>query len=658
MLVREACFRMSQGLSDTLAQAVQKVESVRDVKDVQRHYVHLMQIGGVREALDLFADDAVLRWGDERRSGRTTIGERLQENLRRWGGARPGSLYTEVIDQPLVNLSEDGYTAMGRWHGMRFLGDGEGGARIEAGIFENAYVLSDGGWKIAAVAYTPLYEGDYADGWTNAEGSGVPIVPRHFTADQAGAPVGRVTSVTGFGPEDPGALAARIARLNDEDDVRNLQHAWGYYVDRRMWTDAVELFDEDAVFCVDDVEYAGRQGVRKALEEMGPEGLAQGELADRPIFDVIVDVRSGGGEAQVCGIEIGMLGDTKRQEGRWEFSRFSNTFVKRTGGWRIKDVHITRLLRADYAEGWGRGGVRNGARPSPREPWKLSRRVLARADAGSTATHEPEDGRLSDLERRLARSRAYDGVENISAAYGYYLDDFQWPEMARLFAVRGHKQSPFTGYYLGPERILEAAVAAHGAPRPADARRERAVFHWRPQSVIMVSHDGRSANLRTRLLQTRTSDRVEPEWTGVHSGCYPNDQAVLEDGVWRLWSVTIDEYYFISPTWEGGWASAGSGRTLTASPRRSRLLDVCPPDIAMSELGERMEGMQGGVGRARVWPEIAPMWFSYRNPVSGRVPERYWPDCVPSSVAPDTSMTRHGFQMPPTGPAVDGIELA
>jgi hypothetical protein len=52
------------------------------------------------------------------------------------------------------------------------------------------------------------------------------------------------------------------------------------------------------------------------------------------------------------------------------------------------------------------------------------------------------------------------------------------------------------------------------------------------------------------------------------------------------------------------------------------------------------------------------MWFSYRNPVSGRVPERYWPDCVPSSVAPDTSMTRHGFQMPPTGPAVDGIELA
>ena len=27
-----------------------------------------------------------------------------------------------------------------------------------------------------------------------------------------------------------------------------------------------------------------------------------------------------------------------------------------------------------------------------------------------------------------------------------------------------------------------------------------------------------------------------------------------------------------------------------------------------------------------VWPDIKPMWFSYRNPVSGRVPPLYCPD--------------------------------
>ena len=27
-----------------------------------------------------------------------------------------------------------------------------------------------------------------------------------------------------------------------------------------------------------------------------------------------------------------------------------------------------------------------------------------------------------------------------------------------------------------------------------------------------------------------------------------------------------------------------------------------------------------------VWPDIKPMWFSYKNPVSGRVPPLYCPD--------------------------------
>ena len=34
---------------------------------------------------------------------------------------------------------------------------------------------------------------------------------------------------------------------------------------------------------------------------------------------------------------------------------------------------------------------------------------------------------------------------------------------------------------------------------------------------------------------------------GFAGGMY-HDQVVLEDGVWKLWSVTIDEHYFSSPT--------------------------------------------------------------------------------------------------------------
>jgi hypothetical protein len=42
------------------------------------------------------------------------------------------------------------------------------------------------------------------------------------------------------------------------------------------------------------------------------------------------------------------------------------------------------------------------------------------------------------------------------------------------------------------------------------------------------------------------------------------------------------------------------------------------------------------------------MWFHYRNPVTGRTPDRYWPDCVPCEKLPETSMTRHGYQLPQT----------
>ncbi|WP_354002974.1 nuclear transport factor 2 family protein [Microbacterium elymi] len=156
----------------------------------------------------------------------------------------------------------------------------------------------------------------------------------------------------------------------------------------------------------------------------------------------------------------------------------------------------------------------------------------------------------------LRRCVAYDGVENVSGAYGFFLDDFRWADMAALFAAKGHKQSAFAGYAIGPEAILGTAIACYGTTR---AFRPVLSFHWRTQPVIHVSHDGRSANLRTRLFQPRTA--IHPDDTprdfymgGLHTGMYPNDQAVLEDGTWRLWSLAVDEHYVAMQNWREGWA--------------------------------------------------------------------------------------------------------
>jgi len=653
---------------DTLARDVDRVESLRAVKNLQRRYAQLSQFGQWKAMAALFSAQGTLRWGDDTVTGPAAIEAWLKARAGGMDGLAAGSLHTEIIDEPLENLSADGRTARVRWMGMRFLGDGKGRARIEGGLYENDYVREKGRWRIATLHYHPQYEGDYAAGWTNVGGKELPIVPVHFTTDESGVPI---ASPSGTAPPTRATardLAGRIGRLNDEDAVRNIQNAYGYYVDRRMWSDVVDLFADDPVVEIAGAaRYRGRTGVRRAMERMGPEGLTHGQLNDRPIFDLIVDVLPGGREAISRGIEIGMLADADKHEGAWEFSVFRNRFVKEGGLWKMKELRITPLLRADYASGWGSGGIARRPRAAGGGiPAFIGAAPAGLALAGTTSLTGRARAKpamvpaadLADLVRRLARSRAYDGVENVSSAYGFYIDDFQWPQMAAIFAVKGNKQSPFAGYYLGRDRILGAVNASWG---PAPALRASISFHWRTQPVIHVSQDGRSANLRTRLFQPRTS--MNPVVTpssfymgGVHAGMYPNDQAVLEDGIWRLWSLTIDEHYFASPDWKGGWASAVD-RPEGTPPPPSPLLTKYPPDVKIADLGRREEGFRGGTGKTVEWPGILPMWFHYRNPVSGRVPEHYWPDCVPCEKLPDARMTAHGYQMPPTGPEVDGVDL-
>jgi hypothetical protein len=176
-----------------------------------------------------------------------------------------------------------------------------------------------------------------------------------------------------------------------------------------------------------------------------------------------------------------------------------------------------------------------------------------------------------------------------------------------------------------------------------------------------VSHDGRSALLRTYLFHPNTgkhdASTGERNRVGtIQTGMYPNDQVVLEDGMWRMWTLTIDEPYMLMPDWQGGWSAAkppAPGGGMRASP----LLERYPPDLLLTDLGKREEGFAGGTGTKVDWPGILPMWFHYRNPVSGRMPDLYWPDCVPCQVRTEVRLTANGYQMPPTGPAADGIEF-
>ena len=613
---------------DTLARDVDRLVFLRQVKDLQRSYAQHAQAGQWGEMAGLFTDNATFIRGTETLTGRKPIADWL---TRQGGGKRglpPGALHTELIDQPLANLSADGRSAKARWMSMTLLADGKGNARIEGGIYENEYVREGRTWKISVSHYYAQYSGSYEDGWINEGGADLPIIPYHFTVDESGVPVPPAAGSATRGSESFGSLLTKIDRLNDEDSIRNLQHAYGYYVDRKMWDDVVDLFAKDST-----------KGVREMLEKMGPARLQHGQLNDHPLFDTIVQVLPGGREALSRGIDLGMLGEADKGTARWELSVFRNRFVKEDGVWKLKELHVYPLMNADYFKGWGKEGV---VTPISLPP------MLAVTTDKRGAKASTEGIPIIEARRRLMRSMAYDGTENVSAAYGYYIDDFQWPNMGAIFAEHGSKQSPFAGYYFGRERIAKAALTMYGSA-PAKARAGIA-FHWRTQPVINVSDDGRSANLRTRLFHPDTSKQRGGGRPDIMSGMYPNDQTVLENGVWRLWSLEIDEPYFTMDGWKAGWSGVKDKPPGSPRPPLSPLVARMAPDILMTELGKRADGFRGGTGETVEWPGILPMWFNYRNPVSGRDPPLYWPDCVPCELKPEARMTQHGYQMPPTGP--------
>ncbi len=129
---------------------------------------------------------------------------------------------------------------------------------------------------------------------------------------------------------------------------------------------------------------------------------------------------------------------------------------------------------------------------------------------------------------------------------------------------------------------------------------------------------------------------------------YPDDHLILEGGIWRPWNLSLDEPYFEMPNWKAGWAGAKerapacatcSAASLRRLPRRpaaprwrqragntgrgrsamwARRWLPCSPDVPITELGKLQEHFRGGTGEPWDWPKILPMWWGYKNPVSGR----------------------------------------
>ena len=672
---------------DSFARDVSRAESVRAVQTLQRTYAQYAQFGLWNEVGALFAPAATLTFDGQVMPAQTATGPvAIAAFLRaRYGGGQEGlradGLSSMFIENPLVNLSADGTSAKARWNALIFHGHG-GTAQIEGGIFENDYALDGGVWKIAAARYYPQFDGPYEQGWVNWGGGDLPIVPHHFDVDTSGIPIPPAVGTAARTSATLVALQRRVDALNDEDRIRSLQAAYGFYADRKLWDDVVDLFARDGVVEIGGQGvWRGPAGVRRWLESIGPAGLGHGQLNDWVQFDMTVTISAGGQEAWARGIELGMLGEADQEKGWWDVTTFRNRFVKENGVWKIREMRRFPLMKTDIFTGWGKSrivdpvpaGANTPDVPVPAAdaaasglampaflgthpvtgkavlPAGDARMVAASGLTGAIAPGKPAAVTLEEARRRLARSTAWDGITNVSAAYGYYLDDSMPAGFGGIMAKKGFKMSPFSGYYLGRDRVLSARVSGE-TPKT----RPGISYHWLVQPVVLISDDGRSAVGRFRLFQPRTGKTVGKAgdffgasfWGGMY-----HDQYVLEDGIWRIWDLTLDEPYINPVAWKDGvWAKS---KDPLPRPPRAFSGGNFPPDIPLTSLGKREEHFRGGTGVTKEWPSILPMWFQYTNPVSGRVPELFQGPCVPCAVRPELRLEANGYQKPPDAPAAN-----
>ena len=380
------------------------------------------------------------------------------------------------------------------------------------------------------------------------------------------------------------ALTARVEKLEGTRAVKKLQRAFGYYVDRGLWSEAADLFADDGTIEIGiDGVYVGKARIREYLQRLhgGQEGLIYGQLNEWVTLQPAVFIARDGRSATARWRDHGMLGQYKKHA-EWRDGIYENTYVKRRRDLEDQVAASLREFRRALREGLGaaeagrragaeRGleGVSTGPRPNgdlqavsrnpgaavpgaqsshrqagARSPLMRTNRTLPRlcclAIAGLCVdcsrrrrrmAQATAEARLAAYRERVARLEDQDAVENLQATFGFYFDKGLWEDAADLFARNGSFEYGQSGVYVGQERIRRALLLFG----PQGLAQGYLNNHMQLQPVITVAPDGRTATGRWQGMVMLAEPGANGIW-GV--GIYENEY-VKEGGVWKIASAAF-----------------------------------------------------------------------------------------------------------------------
>jgi hypothetical protein len=415
------------------------------------------------------------------------------------------------------------------------------------------------------------------------------------------------------------SINAEASRIEDYNQLRNLQQMYGFYYDEALWDQVVDLFADDATLEVGaNGVYAGRDSIRRYFMGLtgGKVGLVQGQLNNQGQLSPVITLAADGLSAQARWrvlIQDGVF----NQQANWGAGVYENSYIKQNGVWKIQRLQLHLRFYAPYEGGWTRTTAALNARygkstakadrASGRyETWptrqvapmhyarsgdaayQLAPDNTARSvdpAAGTARTAAALEAQVRALELKVQRLRAVDEVENLQSAYGYYADMSMQDATSALFTDNATLEILGRGVFLGRDRIYEY-MRRLGAPTAG-----RLFTHMQLQPVITVSADGTRANVRARLFEMFGMLNAQAQ---LAEGTYEN-RFVLDNGMWKY--EGLNGYQTFYSDYEQGWGKH-SVPLMTYFPGY-------PSDLPHSIEYEP-------------YPAVFVAPFHYRNPVSGR----------------------------------------
>jgi len=414
------------------------------------------------------------------------------------------------------------------------------------------------------------------------------------------------------------ALRQRALALQDINDIKRLQRAYGYYLDNGQWDQVADLFAHDATLEIGlDGVFRGQQRVREYYAAVGGghTGLAPGQVNQYLQLMPVVNLDPDGMHANGTWRAVILAGEPSKGAW-WGEGPYENEYVKENGVWRISALHWYQTLLTPYgAGGWSRNPDVNGAhyvpatlKPDapPTELYKVwpgahiphfhfkNQPPSLRTDGaqGSIAAApvqwtEPQlREQLATLTRTVQSLEDQNAIEKLQRSYGYYLDKGLWGQAADLFAPDGEVTIAGRGTYAGKAHVL-AYLRAIGPEGPVAGR---LYDNMQLQPIVHVNPDGVSARARWHLFAQLALAGQFHEW-GV--GVYENEY-VKRGGVWMIRSLHF--YPTLYTPYDAGWA-----RNVASYSRFE-------PGLAPDRPAAALAGL----------PAAAP--FDYPNPVTGPRP--------------------------------------